>query len=124
MMTLSSVTRTFGAAALAALSVLPLAGCKEPSYVTPENPAASTATVPNATVTFRQIANGGMMHELPDGSHLVTYPANAVGTPNDLVCLVVKEKHEDFATAAEDSLAGLTYSGVSCDWSGARAPRL
>ena len=122
-MTISPMTRAFGAAALAALSVLPLAGCGNgPSYVTPSEPATTQTTPVN--VTFRQVANGIMMHNLPDGTHIVTYPGAAIGTPNDLNCLVVKEKFEDSFTAVEDSTAGIAYSGVSCDWAGARAPRL
>ena len=122
-MTMSPITRAFGAAALAALSVLPLAGCGNgPNYVTPSEPVTTTQIAP-VNVTFRQVADGMMMHNLPDGTHIVTYPGAAVGTPNDLNCLVVKEKFEDPFTVVEDTAAGIAYSGVSCDWAGARTPR-
>jgi hypothetical protein len=62
---------------------------------------------------IKTLAQGHMLAPLQTGSHRITYPGAMVGTPGDLQCMAVKSMNGMGAYTS-------AYSGVSCNWAGAR----
>lgn len=94
-----------------ALSLAFLAAC-EPTPMPEHMSVSAVSERGEGRIKFEQIVGGDTLSWLADGVYTAIVPKDIAGTPNDLKCIVFKDRDG----SGESSVS---HTGVSCDWGAA-----
>ncbi len=103
------MNKTFTSLAAGVAMALTFAGCAGGDGIYTDKTDDHGAVIQKKQLVDPQVIVAGQIFSINDGASKITLPANKVGTPQDLPCVLFKDT----------GTGGYSYGGASCDWDAA-----